>query len=268
MANVSVTLACQQECTYCFARGLADRVPVAATSMNPWQFDEVLTFLRRSGISQVRLLGGEPTLHDDFCWMVDETVRQGFRLLVFSNGLLPEAALQRLERMAPGEISVLVNIGTGALPRRQDVLDRLGSRIIPGLTLSGAAGEVDALVAAVESHREVKSVRLGVAHPQLDGNNAYARPKDYPRIGRTVSKISARMAERGVAVEYDCGLVPVCSPMTPRCRRMRPPAPSDRAADRSPTSCRTGHWCPATRSLASAALHGQTHTGPTRCARG
>ena len=43
-----------------------------------------------------------------------------------------------------------------------------------------ARGELDTLERVVERHPSVRTVRLGIALPQLGGPNTYVRPKDLP----------------------------------------------------------------------------------------
>ena len=63
MANISVTAICNLRCDYCFARAALDGCSQSAPHMPLSVYERVLGFLERSGINQVRLLGGEPTLH-------------------------------------------------------------------------------------------------------------------------------------------------------------------------------------------------------------
>ena len=68
MANLIVSNMCNLNCAYCFAK---DYIGTAQHGSNlnfiPLDsFENHLDFLDRSGIEQVRILGGEPTLHPEF----------------------------------------------------------------------------------------------------------------------------------------------------------------------------------------------------------
>ena len=75
MANLAITTVCNQHCAYCFtvdhlgddlrSDGSSGKQP-AAQFLSMDAFESRLEFLHRSGIEQVRLLGGEPTLHPQF----------------------------------------------------------------------------------------------------------------------------------------------------------------------------------------------------------
>lgn len=218
MANLSVTLQCNRNCTYCFAPATRGKGESIGLPMSRTTFLRALDFLGRSDIDQVRLLGGEPTLHPDFEWLVTQALEQGFRLLVFSNGLMPEAALCCLEEAPPERVSVLVNIH---LPYEQDpyeaqcqteTLGRLGRRAFIGFNIHIAAPNLDFLLHLIEQHHLSRSVRLGLAHPCVGGSNRYLRPKDYAWVGRRIAGFVQKASECGVTVEFDCGFVPCMFP--------------------------------------------------------
>ena len=110
MANLSITTVCNRTCRYCFARSaFNDREP-NITHISLSTFQRALDFLERSGIDQARLLGGEPTLHPEFPALVQQVLERRLRLLVFSNGLMPEAALRCLEETPIDRVAVLINV--------------------------------------------------------------------------------------------------------------------------------------------------------------
>ena len=63
MANIVLTTACSLACRSCFA---APNRAVPPEEFTAEAFERVLDFLERSAIDQVRLLGGEPTMHPLF----------------------------------------------------------------------------------------------------------------------------------------------------------------------------------------------------------
>ena len=92
MSNISITARCNRQCPYCFT-GFTKHGE--NRDMDRDMFLRALPYLTRSGIDQARLIGGEPTLHPDFIWMAGKALESGFRLMVFSNGLMPPSFLSR-----------------------------------------------------------------------------------------------------------------------------------------------------------------------------
>jgi len=218
MANISITLACNRDCAYCFAVGAEDRARGRGAHMPLDVFEAALDFLERSGIPEVRLLGGEPTLHPDFGQVVALIVSRGLGLVLFSGGLMPESALATLESLPEGAASVLVN-AAAPLPGRpleparlEDVCRRLGARVMLGVTIDSPAIRLEPLLDAIERYGLHRRVRLGLAQPVAGAANAYLHPRHYPEVGRRVGGFAALARRRGVGLEFDCGWVPCMFP--------------------------------------------------------
>lgn len=218
MANLSITTVCDRTCGYCFARAAFDRLPVAACHMSPDVFERALGLLERSGIDQARFLGGEPTLHPDFARLVDRALGRGLRVLIFSHGSMPEPVLTYLEGSPRDRVAVLVNVAdpAGRRPEAQEqqtaAFHRLGPRISLGLNIDRPGVQMGFLLDLIEQFGLARCIRLGLAHPCLNGTNRFLHPRHYPEVGRRVAAFAARARQAGVALEFDCGFVPCMFP--------------------------------------------------------
>jgi MoaA/NifB/PqqE/SkfB family radical SAM enzyme/collagenase-like PrtC family protease len=217
MANISITTECNRRCSYCFA-GQAGLSDVCPTYMSKDTFLKALDFLKRSDIHQVRLLGGEPTLHPDFLWFVEQTLQRGFRLLVFSNGLMPRTILSSLEKYTTKQMTILLNVNSPENHpleenRRQiDTLQRLNRSIILGFNIHKAVFDLDFLFDISDKFDVSRSVRLGLAHPCLNGQNEHLIPEDYFWVGQKVYDFFRKALKKNLSVEFDCGFVPCMFP--------------------------------------------------------
>jgi radical SAM protein with 4Fe4S-binding SPASM domain len=215
MANISVTATCNRTCTFCFASDAMNAAP--STYMPAERFEEALDFVVRSGISEARLLGGEPTIHPQFTELVDRALARGLRIVVFSGGLIPEKALRRLAAIPESQLSVLLNtIPPDADPRevgrQEDVLRTLGSRVMLGVTIDSPAVHLGFLLELIDRFALSRIIRLGLSHPTLGGANHRLHPRHYPEVGRRVTEFGLLARERGVALDFDCGWVPCMFP--------------------------------------------------------
>lgn len=214
MANISITSACNRDCAYCFAGTRAGAAGRAAGHMPVHRFEAALDFLERSGITEVRLLGGEPTLHPDFGAIVDMVVSRGLSLVLFSGGLIPESALKTIESLPAASASLLLNVaaplpGQPLEPARiEEVCRRLGARVMLGVTIDSPAIRLEPLLDAIERHGLYRSVRLGLAQPSAWAANTYLHPRHYPEVGRRVADFALAAHARGVSLDFDCGWVP------------------------------------------------------------
>ncbi len=190
----------------------------SSTDMPLDVFKRSLEFLIDSNIHEARLLGGEPTLHHEFARIIDLALDRGLRLLIFTGGLLPKRALERIERIAADRISVLVNVispvegNISLLNKQAKLYRRLGRRVILGVNIDSPAISLEFLLDLIDKYHLAPSVRLGLAHPVLGGKNTFLHPRCYPEVGRRVADFGVTAAERGVQISFDCGWVPCMFP--------------------------------------------------------
>ncbi len=218
MANLSITSSCQKSCAYCFAREAFSRENNVPAHMPAATFRRALAFLKRSGINQVRLLGGEPTLHPDFPLLLKEAAGRNPDILLFSNGLISKESLCAIEAIPERKIKLLIN-ATGFAPSGKpipalikDTLTRLRERVMLGVNISTPAVHLDTLIDIVDSFHLSRNIRLGLAHPCLGGHNRFLRPRQYPQAGEMIARFAAHARKQGIHIELDCGFVPCMFP--------------------------------------------------------
>jgi len=215
MVNLSVSATCNMKCSFCFAEG---QMVDASTGSSPYismeTFGRHLAFLERSGMREVRLIGGEPTMHPQFTELIQRA--RGRHIVVFTNGLMPESALASLEDLPESECTVLVNMNATRLPdgpsaaetrRRSKAVHRLRGRALLGFTIFRVDYDLRPLLELMEKAGAQRALRLGLAQPILGGRNEYLHPKSYRAVGRTVAELATRTVPLGVRLELDCGFV-------------------------------------------------------------
>ncbi len=192
--------------------GSAQRAPFISMDA----FCRHLDFVQRSGMDEARLIGGEPTLHPHFAELIRLARLRTMRIVVFSNGLMPEPALACLENLPPEQCSVLVNMNASRAAdgpthreraRRQAALKRLGSRALPGFTIFRTDFRLEPVVAAIEEADCQRAIRIGLAHAGESAANRYLHPKQYPVVGHRLALAARQAAQHGVRLEFDCGFV-------------------------------------------------------------
>ncbi|MDR2801244.1 MAG: radical SAM protein [Desulfovibrio sp.] len=210
MSNISITLSCNRQCGYCFARSPGEHTG----HMRPEIFAQALDFLERSGIRQVPVLGGEPTIHPLFGRFIDMIKERGLDLLLFSNGRMPVKALSRLESFPAERLSVLLNIDPAAcLPEPEDkrlrqVLAALGGTIVPGCTIHHPGVSPAPFLPLIKAFGLAPVIRAGLAHPRAGAENHFLHPRHYRTVGRGLGLFVRQALDQGVRLEFDCGFVP------------------------------------------------------------
>ncbi len=219
MANISITLACNRHCAYCFA-GATMRAATADTRhMTRERYLSVLALLERSGVPVVRLLGGEPTLHPDLTWMIQRAFARKFRVVLFSNGAMRPSSREALAALAAdGNLKVLLNLNRDALDGKQEeatlraTLQQLGSSVMPGFNIDSPAADPGWILPLINTYGLQPRVRLGLAHPGLEPTNRHVKASQYAAVGARIDGFAEVAAHGGVNLELDCGFVPCMFP--------------------------------------------------------
>lgn len=219
MANLSIISTCNRSCGYCFARDAFNGEPFSQDHISLDTFERALDFLERSQIDQVRLLGGEPTLHPQFEQLVRRVMTRGMNLLIFSNGQMPENARQCLIETPGDRVRILINLTSGqsigsweADGHQKKTMGVLGQSIMPGINICQPDVVLDGLFDLIDHYHLLPSVRIGLAQPNMSRSNQYLHPGQYQRVGHLLTGFAREAAERGVALEFDCGFVPCMFP--------------------------------------------------------
>lgn len=218
MANLEITDFCNMRCEFCFA---IDHMTQQQSNNVPRyisidKFEEHLDFLERSNIDQIRLIGGEPTLHPQFSKLIDRSQLRGKHIVVFTNGIMPKKALERLKLLPPEECTILINMSAsnskGGLSEREAETQKrsiftLGPRVVFGYNIYKTNFNLAFLSPIIHAAGSRKEIRLGLAHPILSGNNSFLHPKQYEIVGKKIVQVARLASDYGISLSFDCGFV-------------------------------------------------------------
>ena len=216
MANLSITNVCNRNCVYCFAKDT--RGEFGKTYLDDETYEKALDYLERSGLKQVRLLGGEPTLHPNIKSFIKMALDRDFNIMLFTNGLMPEKVFDYLTSIPGKRLSILLNTihptenDIRGIKRQKKLMERFGKIIIAGVNIYNAKQELDYLLEYVTGYNLKKEVRLGIAHSVLSRNNVFLHPKEYPVIGQKIALFKLNAKKNGISLGFDCGFVPCMFP--------------------------------------------------------
>jgi radical SAM protein with 4Fe4S-binding SPASM domain len=224
MTNIALTSVCNRSCDYCFAEPMGQEPSLRF--MTHTIFEHSLDFIDRSGIDEIRLLGGEPTLHPEFVPFLDYALARRKPIRIFSNGVMPEAVLRFAETLPANKVSFLINVSASLadLVAHQElkvVLGRLGQRVTIGLNISrpwsklappGTDDEIGYVLDLIDRHQLERNLRIGMAHPCIGRNNSFLHPNHYAVAGYKILDLARRALHRSVRLSLDCGFVPCMAP--------------------------------------------------------
>jgi MoaA/NifB/PqqE/SkfB family radical SAM enzyme len=180
------------------------------------EFEEQLAFLDRSEINDVRLLGGEPTLHPEFPKLIELAKEKEKHITVFSNGFIPESALTSLANLLDEKCTVILNTSAEVngtvynnrhIVTREETIHRLGKKIMLGINLATIDLNLETVINIIRSYNISNIVRLGIALPNTDNSNRFIHPKQYPVLGKRIIEWAKVAARFGIYFDLDCGFV-------------------------------------------------------------
>lgn len=209
MANLVLTTACNRKCAYCFAGNTA-----LTREMRLDAAMEALDWAAASERAEIRLMGGEPTLHLQFPSILRAVTERGLQALVFSNGLMSAEALAAILEAPADKCRVMLNLNigeadTGAVRAHLSrTASALGNRAFAGVNIHRPELPLMEAVDFAEKHGMEKVIRVGLAHPRLDRKNLWLHPRDYRRVGDEIEQFLRQIQPEGYSLSFDCGFVP------------------------------------------------------------
>lgn len=181
----------------------------------------IADFLQCSGENHVSLLGGEPTLHQDFVDIVLYLIERRFNVTVFSNGFMSRARLLEIKdcltAVSPEQLTIVCNLNDpvqtpASTVEREGVhrfLSLMGPWTQPGFNIYRTDFTIGFLIEKINEYGMRRHLRIGLTHPLPGTNNSYIRPED---VGCVIDRLYSfrQLFDRfRVKAGLDCGF-PVC----------------------------------------------------------
>ena len=209
MGNLVLTTGCNRKCAYCFADHSASPMEIRLDAAK-----EAMDWVAASGRSEIRLMGGEPTLHPQFPVILRAALERGLKVLLFSNGLMPDDSLTAIME-APADmcrVMLNLNIGDADTGDIHGLMSRtaaaLGMRAFVGVNIYQPGLPLMDAVDFGMTHGLEKVIRVGLTHPRMDRKNLWLHPRDYRRVGNELELFLRRIQPEGYSLSFDCGFVP------------------------------------------------------------
>lgn len=215
MPNLMLTNWCNYKCPYCFGMDrMVPRVPQAA--MSDETFLGILDWLARTSYNKpIHLMGGEPTLHPKFEWIVDTLLERDYPITIFSN-LATEKAPEYAEKLGVMPISWVVNVNPPykwsevQRERIETALSHLGENA--AITFNIMPDEPDSLWAIdlIKRFNLRRNIKVGFVLPTITQVNYALDDNEYTIVAEKTVQLARDGAREGITLDYECG-VPTCA---------------------------------------------------------
>jgi Radical SAM superfamily/4Fe-4S single cluster domain len=228
--NLIVTTRCNRACSYCFAQSKSredgESPGATRTDVTIEEVETYLAFLESGSIREMKILGGEPTLHPELERILDCGLSRGFDITVFTNGLWNGAARDLFRDEKTANVGFIFNINEPSVTPEAEA-----KRVGESLTIAGKRGscgfnichpgfDLTFLGDLIARHGLGRTIRLGLASPIAGADNVHIAPKEMPGIGSSLVRQLEILEQGDVLGELDCGF-PVCMFTTEELGRLR-----------------------------------------------
>lgn len=215
--NLIITDRCNRNCPYCFAR---DKVslqcgdaPAKVSAVSPDDVQTYLGFLEKSHIPNFKIMGGEPTLHPQFCEIVDAGLHHAchFNVIVFTNGLWPDRVKEYFRQQRTSSVQLVVNVNApdaqaeweNALQR--EALSIAGSRACIGHNIYREDFDLLFATDLIETYKLKREIRLGLASPIVGCDNECLGEDSLEHVGRRLVGQLRQLEQADILCGFDCG---------------------------------------------------------------
>lgn len=219
--NLMLTNYCNSTaCPYCF--GQEEMHSKAAISISLENFKKYLTWLKNEGCHEVRLLGGEPTLHPQLEEIIDMVINFNWfdSILFFSNLIfdheIAELFVQKNEKI---QISILPNINElslmlpNARKKVEDNLDYLSTNLPYFDRISINIYKPDQDLSKWEElvcKYNMRSVRFSITVPNKKLDEGFNFYEYFHSFQPLLLELSSWQLKYRITADNDCSPLPLC----------------------------------------------------------
>jgi len=219
--NLIITNLCNRSCPYCFARQkvyLSKEKNIADQTQDHISISNVeiyLDFLENDLIKELKLLGGEPTLHPKLPEIIERGLRRNMKPIIFSNGLWPEAIKEYFSRKHDQEISFVINVNEPHLQsnkennHQRECLKIAGNRAMLSFNIYRENFDLLFTIHLIESLGLKREIRIGLANPIIRTKNSYIRSSALKKVGKRLVTKLKELEKYDILGSLDCGF-PLC----------------------------------------------------------
>lgn len=217
--NIMVNNYCNLRCSYCFA-STEMYEKSEKQNMKEKDFFKILTYLKRNGIKEVRIIGGEPTIHPKFKEFLQVVVRDPWfeSIFIFSNCTFSLETLYEIMLVAKKKkVVVLPNYNEGEfLGKKRELVEnnlktltRCG--IVKTLGINIYSEDFDytyAIDKAVELG--IKQIRWSITTPNYKLSENFDVKGYFRGFYEVLKGFLKACKEKGIYAMLDCNTIPPC----------------------------------------------------------
>lgn len=214
--NILLSDVCNRRCNFCFAKGIHEHKGKKFIDFD--DFKRVVDFSFKSNRFDIRLLGGEPSLHPQFIQIIEylSDLPQLASVYLMTNGIMSSDKIDALLYLRQlKHLEILCNVSHQAadtehqLTLRDNFLKTVNASITLSNTIYNLDLNLDYYVDLIEKFELHRRIRLGIAHKLYGCYNQFLNPALFKAVNITIDVKSKELAAKNIFFQFDCGH-PLC----------------------------------------------------------
>lgn len=216
--NIIINTFCNLHCPYCFAADVIDKYS-SYNCMSEESFEEVLSFLKYNNITEVRLIGGEPTIHPKIKIFIEKIIDFGFTdIMIFTNGLFDNDLLNYFKQISKRiNIHFLFNVNEPKLlgekykilTNNLYVLLAYAASVNIGINFYSPDQEYEYIV-DLAKELDRKSIRWSLTIPNEKKVNSITFINHLNKNKKNLMHFLELCSQAKIIASQDCNALPIC----------------------------------------------------------
>ena len=215
--NVIINTFCNLHCPYCFASNVIDRY-AAHNCMTIDNFEKALSFLKYNGMDEVRLIGGEPTLHPKLKEFIEKTVDFGFTdIMIFTNGLFNKDLANYFKQVSKRiNLHFLFNVNEPRLLKEkyQTIINNLYdlsgyAQVTVGINFYSPDQEYEYIVDLAKEFG-CNTIRWSLTIPNAKEVNYLSFINHVNKNKKNIIHFFELCSDANIVAHQDCNALPIC----------------------------------------------------------
>ena len=208
--NLIITDKCNRSCPYCFAQEQMSKSG-SFNFISQEDYDYCLNFLSASGYQDVRLLGGEPSIHSEFTTLIDSALNRDMHVTIFTNGLWPKKVSEYFLTHGFDNVDFVFNINNPTEQKNSETqkqhnnLKIAGSRAKIGFNIYRDNFDLLFVNDLIDKYGLQRIIRLGLANPIVNMDNQYLGESKLKKIGERLLDQLSILEQNDILGVFDCG---------------------------------------------------------------
>lgn len=200
-----ITNFCNRECDYCFQNGAFN----SKDCISKKDFYIFYQFCQKNNIKQVRIIGGEPTLHEYFDIIIKLLLRLGISVTFITNLICSPDKLKKLDDSG---ISALVNCNPPNTYTSDSLqifnqnlksLANMSTKVALSFTLSDVNQNLDYIFNCLKISG-AQRLRFDLARPCITNNNKHVSSGNLKEYKQKIIEFLNTCKKEKIVLDFDC----------------------------------------------------------------